>query len=79
MGGAGARGRESEGHSGATVGRDGGGESTWRKWATRGVALSESALAALKSVTCMGHPLGPSKASGLTADTSSAPLGVTDL
>ena len=43
----------------------------------RGVALSESALAALKSVTCMGHELRPSKATRLTADEKAALLLVT--
>ena len=49
----------------------------WRKWASRGVAQSESALTALKSVTCMGHELRPSKATRLTADVRVAPLNVT--
>jgi hypothetical protein len=38
---------------------------------------SESALRALKSVTCMVHALRSSKATGLTADASAAPLNVT--
>ena len=45
--------------------------------ASRGVALSESALTALKSVKCMVHALRSSKATGLTAVASAAPLNVT--
>ena len=53
-------------------------QSTWRKWASCGVARSESAPAALKSATRLGHALGhASKAAELAAHLSPLRVQVT--